>query len=302
MVIHERRVRYIRNGLRSLVAKNAITRENELATINQKGRQKQLPAALGTTLLCGSIAVVLTVAIGIESIKAFAALSSTETRQQVSDSHKTSALIQNTNIAISELVDHDYLFGDSDLSNFGPRRSRHSGTQVAIAREVEEGEIVICARRQDLGSTLLFSGMNSTLNMSRFSQAPSVVPVIAEGRLVQEFWRSMVSANVVERYLSYLHNYPSGAFADVASARIKELGKVTKVVSVDRDKARAKKKKNRSFRKTTQSQMSKRISARKTSTQIKAVRCQEGYPKTSKACINRNYRSTTKRGITGLSG
>jgi hypothetical protein len=301
MVIHERRVRYIRNGLRSLVAKNAITRENELATINQKGRQKQLPAALGTTLLCGSIAVVLTVAIGIESIKAFAALSSTETRQQVSDSNKASALIQNTKIPISELVDHDYLFGDSDLSNFGPRRSRHSGTQVAIAREVEE-EIVICGRRQDLGSTLLFSGMNSTLNMSRFSQAPSVVPVIAEGRLVQEFWRSMVSANVVERYLSYLHNYPSGAFADVASARIKELGKVTKVVSVDRDKARAKKKKNRSFRKTTQSQMSKRISARKTSTQIKAVRCQEGYPKTSKACINRNYRSTTKRGITGLSG
>lgn len=52
-----------------------------------------------------------------------------------------------------------------------------------------------------------------------------------KGQLVQEFWRSMVSSSVIGRYDSYLRDYPSGTFAGIATARIKDLQNTAKEVS-----------------------------------------------------------------------
>jgi hypothetical protein len=54
-----------------------------------------------------------------------------------------------------------------------------------------------------------------------------------KGLLVQEFWRSIISSSVLERYNSYLTKYPSGTFADLATARLKDLRNVTSEFSVD---------------------------------------------------------------------
>jgi hypothetical protein len=295
---------YPRIELRSQLAKNAITLAtlvwqlgyrgwralevfaNEPAIIGQKCRQSWVAAALGITLLCGGVAAVHT---------------------------------QNTKIATSEFVGLNHY--DANLSNLGPRRYRPSHTQVAISREVGEGAIIMGDRKQDLWSTSSFSDRNSTFNSVRplpTSQASIAIPAVAEGRLVQEFWRSMVSSHVTERYVSYLRNYPSGAFAGVATARIKELGKVNKEVSVDTDKVGATKKKKGSFTKTKQPRVSEKISDVKTSTRKQAVRCRDRYTdrcrellrssekycidhaiktKASKDCITRNYRS--KIGLSG---
>jgi hypothetical protein len=47
-----------------------------------------------------------------------------------------------------------------------------------------------------------------------------------ERQLVQEFWRSFAYSTVADRYEYYLRNYPSGAFADIATARLNELRKI----------------------------------------------------------------------------
>jgi hypothetical protein len=73
------------------------------------------------------------------------------------------------------------------------------------------------------------------LNLIGTSTEPSPISpkVLAfQGQLVQEFWRSMVSSDVIGRYDSYLRDYPSGTFADLATARIKDLRNVTTEVSV----------------------------------------------------------------------
>jgi hypothetical protein len=44
-----------------------------------------------------------------------------------------------------------------------------------------------------------------------------------KGQLVQEFWRSIISSSVLERYNSYLRDYPTGTFAAVARARLQDL-------------------------------------------------------------------------------
>jgi hypothetical protein len=295
---------YPRSELRSQLARNAITRAtlvwqlgyrrwrapqvfaNEPARFGQKCLQSWVAAALGLTLLCGGIAAVHT---------------------------------QNTKIATSEFAGLNHY--DADLSNHGPRRYRLSDTQVAIAREVGEGAIIMGSVKQDLWGTLSFSDIDFMFNSVRpspKSQTSIAIPAAAEGRLVQEFWRSMVSSDVAERYVSYLRNYPSGEFAGVATARITELRKVDKEVSVHTDKVGATKKKNGSFTKTKQSRTSEKTSAVKTSTRKRAVRCRDRYTdrcrellrssekdcvdhaiktRTSKACITRNYRS--KIGLSG---
>lgn len=50
---------------------------------------------------------------------------------------------------------------------------------------------------------------------------PSFFP--ARSELPHEFWRSMATVNVAERYRSYLLRFPSGQFAATAASRIMEL-------------------------------------------------------------------------------
>lgn len=49
--------------------------------------------------------------------------------------------------------------------------------------------------------------------------------VSGKRQLVQEFWRSFANSDVVARYQFYLRHYPSGPFAEMATARINELWK-----------------------------------------------------------------------------
>jgi GYF domain 2 len=46
-------------------------------------------------------------------------------------------------------------------------------------------------------------------------------------QLVQEFWRSIAYSDVADRYHFYLRRYPSGPFAETASARIRALREIT---------------------------------------------------------------------------
>ena len=60
-----------------------------------------------------------------------------------------------------------------------------------------------------------------------------------EPRLELEFWRSIVGSNDVDLYEIYLSRYPAGAFADIAAAKIKELGVDTNAAPVDQDDSAA---------------------------------------------------------------
>jgi hypothetical protein len=62
---------------------------------------------------------------------------------------------------------------------------------------------------------------------SRISQAARA-GTSTDRQLVQEFWRSIAYSDVVDRYRFYLRRYPSGPFAETATARVRELRETAK--------------------------------------------------------------------------
>jgi hypothetical protein len=92
-------------------------------------------------------------------------------------------------------------------------------TEVAISNSIEDWVNSSSPRRK----------FNPILTSTESSPTSKVRPL--NGQLVQEFWRSMVSSNVIGRYDSYLRDYPSGTFAGIATARIKDLQNTAKEAS-----------------------------------------------------------------------
>jgi hypothetical protein len=73
------------------------------------------------------------------------------------------------------------------------------------------------------------------------SQVASSTRAALSGETLREleFWRSIVDSNDVDLYGVYLSRYPAGAFADIAAAKIKELGVDTNAAPVDQDDSAA---------------------------------------------------------------
>jgi hypothetical protein len=73
------------------------------------------------------------------------------------------------------------------------------------------------------------------------SQVASSTRAALSGETLREleFWRSIVGSNDVDLYEVYLSRYPAGAFADIAAAKIKELGVDTNAAPVDQDDSAA---------------------------------------------------------------
>jgi hypothetical protein len=58
--------------------------------------------------------------------------------------------------------------------------------------------------------------------------APTRVALSREARLEVELWRSIAGSNNADLYEAYLHRYPAGTFADIATAKIEGSQKDTK--------------------------------------------------------------------------
>jgi hypothetical protein len=69
--------------------------------------------------------------------------------------------------------------------------------------------------------------------------SPTIKPVaitrralLPEERLELEFWRPIVRSGNIEAYRAYLNRYPSGAFTAIATAKVKELDRNAREVSL----------------------------------------------------------------------
>jgi hypothetical protein len=123
-------------------------------------------------------------------------------------------------------------------------------------------------------SSFINSGQPSLL-----PQGPATRTALSpEGQLELDFWRSIAYSDDADLYRSYVRRYPSGTFADIAAAKIKELARATKQASVNKSKAEAAQKKS--------SIVSSKTINWKSSTKATAVKTST--PKTSGLCSNGN--------------
>jgi hypothetical protein len=203
----------------------------ELGLSRVPKRRKWLVIALGLSAAAGGITIVAPASTEKESTEVFAANAEATHRQDLSD-----RILENRHIQIAEIA----------MSGFG----RTKGLAVDWnTSPTAMGVIPSPFRLRDWMSSQGSSGfpVNYADEHPRadkweestepgivaiapvYAQASAVIPagVPPEGQFVQEFWRSFAYSKVVDRYIYYLHRYPSGAFADIATARINELREIS---------------------------------------------------------------------------
>jgi GYF domain 2 len=252
---------YSRSELRSLLAKDVISPTtlvwqqgnggwralrdvtDEPKIEPHKGRQNWLVVALGTSVFFGGITGVATVPTESESRNVFAIISREKNNQERLEVIQDTKQIQISQIAISD-------FGLNDLyENWG--------------------------RSSPISAGLVFNPTRASLPSQ--TSPPARAAVSPGGEFVQEFWRSISSSHVVDRYEFYLRRYPSGAFADIATARIKDLRKASEQASANkREGGAAKKKASSSASKTIKPVKSVKTTAVKASTPKAAGHCWNG--------------------------
>jgi hypothetical protein len=97
-------------------------------------------------------------------------------------------------------------------------------------------QITEVAASSPVGDRVDPSPARSKLTPVRTSTEPSPLsPKALGGGLVQEFWRSIITSSVMGRYDAYLRDYPTGIFAGLATARIKDLQNVAVSVPIEAD-------------------------------------------------------------------
>ena len=291
----------------------------EAAAGTHKRKQNWAIVALGMVVFLGAIAV-LKVPTSSESGNFFGIISRLKNKQELLDVIRESKQIQTTETASFDFSRRNDLVEESDLHIFDPRTFRQlSWIQVEMMMKKVRDDVIVGTGGKQKPWSNSAGFMVHPARVSSTSQADPATPAkvsLAEGQLVQEFWRSMASSAVVDRYEFYLRRYPFGVFADMATAKIKELRKVPKEAPVNGGEGgTAKKKKSSNSSKTTKP-TSVETTAVETSTQKTRGRCQIGNTgrciaaplKTSekdcivsanntkpyKPCVMRNYRSKKK--------
>lgn len=260
---------YSRSELRSLLAKDVISPTtlvwqqgnggwralrdvtDEPTIEPHKGRQNWLVVVLGISVFFGAITVVPNIPTGSETGTDFAIISRAKNNQERLEVIQDTKQIQISQIAMSD-------FGLNDLFE---NWSRSSPISV---------DLVFNPPRASLPS--------QASPATRAALSPA-------GELVQEFWRSISSSHVVDRYELYLRRYPSGAFADIATARIKDLRKVSEQASVNRREGGSAKKK-------ASSSASKTIKPEKS---VKTIAVKASPPKIGGQCWNGNIARCRER-------
>lgn len=192
-------------------------------------------AALVVTIFFGGITIVVTVPKGGESRNAVAIMTKEKNTQGLLERIHERSQVQITEIA---------------TLNFSRSNER-----------VEDR-----SNSSPISAHFMFNPVGS---LSAQAAPVTIAALSPEGHLVQEFWRSIANSPVVDRYEFYLRRYPSGSFADIAAARIKELRKTSKQEMA----GTARKKANTSSSKTRKPKKSAKTTAVKISSRKMDGRC-----------------------------
>jgi GYF domain 2 len=270
----------------------------EAAAGTHKRKQNWAIVALGIAVFLGAI-VVLKVPTSSESGNVFGIISRLKNKQELLDVIRESKQIQITETARFDFSRRNDLVEVSDLHIFGPRTYRKlSWIQVEMMMQKVRDDMNAASgggQEPRNNSSISSTGfVSNSVRPSLTSQASATPPALspADGQLVQEFWRSITSSHVVDRYEFYLRRYPFGIFADMATAKIKELRKIPKEASVNGSEGGAAKKKKSSNSSKTTKPTSAKTTAAETSTQEASGNGGEGG--TAKKKKSNNSSKTTK--------
>jgi hypothetical protein len=180
----------------------------ELGLCRTRRPRNWIVIAVSISAFIGGLTTVEPAPTGKETTNVFAANAEAKVRQDLSD-----RILENRHIQIAEIA----------MSGFGRT----------------EALAVNWRKTSTISLGVMVSQVPAPLSDQTFPVGRSTVR--PEGQPVQEFWRSFASSQVVDRYRYYLRRYPTGPFADIAIARIDELGKITplgvntrKVVTTDK--------------------------------------------------------------------
>jgi hypothetical protein len=231
-----------------------------------------MPAALGVSLLLGGLAIALKMALEIETAQVSAIISQVKANQMFPDVSQNPNSFDNAHVVISDVS--SVILDDADLNIYGPRRCQSpriktETTGVCLVAATDPGQVI---DRNSSDTNFVFNSVRPSLTSYRVSARSLKVDSPADQHFVQEFWRSMVSSTVVDRYELYLRRFPSGPLAGVSTARIKELRRGSEEASIS--EGGAVKKKNGS------SQTTKPKTSAKTASTQKAVKSKNTKPKT----------------------
>jgi hypothetical protein len=308
---------YSRSELCSLLNKNVLTPStlvrqqgnggwrplraitNETAIRTHKKCAKSVSAILVVFVLMSGVAVLSKVAIGIQPQNVFAILSKVGAGQILHNISADSKYSDVLETPTSNPAEPNSLQEDASLNIYGPRRSQTARIRAEL---VGGGAVITTDREQEMGRETF-----DTIFVSTLVQAPLTYKVFGQSmvmetpvnpQFVQEFWRSMASSAVVDRYELYLRRFPSGPLADISTARIRELRKDSSKALISKGGPAKKKKRNGSPQTTrtkTSSQKAtvanpaqKKISSKNTEVKMPVKLANASSPQTVDRCRGGN--------------